>query len=148
MWMTESNYAEDLTQDVLVEVFHSAASFRHESSFRTWLYSIARNVCRRHLRSGRFRSYTSIDQVDEPVQDKRSDPYDSMVRSEAEQALGKAIEELPPEQRITLLLKEWQELSYNEIADILEVPVGTVRSRLHNARASLAARLAPYREGT
>lgn len=146
VWLTEPQCAEDLTQDVFVEVYRSAGSFRHKSSFRTWLYSIAKNVCRGYQRSQRYRLSSSIEALDEPLLDDNSDPYNSVVHSEAHQALRRALEQLTLDQRVTLLLKEWEDLSYIEIAEVLEVRVGTVRSRLHTARAMLAERLARYRD--
>jgi RNA polymerase sigma-70 factor (ECF subfamily) len=143
LWLSGPGNAEDLTQDVFVELFRSAKSFKGDSSFRTWLYGIARNVCRRHQRAQKFKRIlfsagTTIDRI----QDEVASPYEQARQVETSMYLDKAIGSLSPGQRVTLLLRVWEGLSYEAIATVLQVPVGTVRSRLHHARAKLAKKLA------
>lgn len=138
--------AEDIAADIWIEVFRSAASFRGESSFRTWLYSVGRNVClhwkkRRGLASERLVPLENGD--DEPVDAPDGEPamLDALERSERGRLVRAAVERLPPHHRVVLLLREWEGLSYDEIARALDLPLGTVRSRLHNALARLTLHL-------
>lgn len=142
LWLSDPVNAEDLTQDVFVELFRSAKSFSGNSSFRTWLYGIARNVCRRHQRAQRFKlALFSVGTTVDGIPDESESPYDRARHVETSKCLGKAIDSLSPDQRVTVLLRVWEDLSYEEIATVLHVPIGTVRSRLHHARAKLAQKL-------
>jgi RNA polymerase sigma-70 factor (ECF subfamily) len=139
--------AEDATQDVLVEIYRSLSRFEGRSRLRTWMFGIARNVCRRRLRSGPWRSLGVIHIIDsgETVRDLPDMTLDldtALERREIREAVERAIEGLSPEHRRVVLLREIEGLSYEEIAEVLDIPKGTVRSRLHNARATLAGVLA------
>ena len=138
-WSIGDDEADDVAQDVFVEVYRSLATWRRRSIFRTWLYGVARNVCRRHARrvAARVPVHGRIDVDDLP------DPSDPALRAAQRDAnavvLLAAIAGLPPGQRATIMLRAWEGLSYDEIAAAMNVPVGTVRSRLHAARRTLAA---------
>lgn len=141
--------AEDATQEVFLQLFRSARSFRHRSKFRTWLYSLARNVCRQHAAKLRRRPFTPWreDAEEDPVleiPDGQPGPLDQIEEEERHRLLRAAVEGLPPHHRGVLLLRDWEDLSYEEIAEVMQVPVGTVRSRLFHARAALARQLAGY----
>lgn len=140
-WSIGGDEADDAAQDVFVEVYRSLASWRRRSTFRTWLYGVARNVCRNHARRGAARSHIhgGIDVDDLPG---ASNPYLRVAQSDANALLLAAIARLPPEQRVTLMLRAWEGLPYDEIAVVTDVPLGTVRSRLHTARRTLAAAIA------
>lgn len=138
-WMVDEN-AEDLTQDIFVEVHRSLATWRHRSSFRTWIYGVARNVCRRHLRDEGTRRRFWGQAEHEPV-DSGPGPLQRLDDSEQNRALLEAIANLSAAQRVTLMLRAWEGMSYDEIAAVTAVPKGTVRSRLHAARQSLAKTL-------
>ncbi len=144
IWQVGRSQAEDLAQDIFVEVFRSAHTFRGRSSFSTWLYSVAKNVCRRHIRkrstSPRLLSLVDSEDFGE-VPDPTMDTARSAQTKESEGLVRQAVEELPLEHRMTLILREWEGLSYQEIAEALKIPVGTVRSRLFNARSMLAEKL-------
>ncbi|MCH9651238.1 MAG: RNA polymerase sigma factor [Deltaproteobacteria bacterium] len=144
IWQVGRSQAEDLAQDIFVEVFRSAHTFRGRSSFSTWLYSVAKNVCRRHIRK-RSTAPKILSLVDSEnfgeVPDPTMDTARSAQTKESQGLVRKAVEELPMEHRMTLILREWEGLSYQEIAEVLKIPVGTVRSRLFNARSMLAERL-------
>jgi len=145
-WYTAGtpNEAEDVAQDVLVEALRSLPSFRGQSRFSTWLFGVARNVCRRACRSaragGRWRSIEGEPIYDIP--DLSLDPLLALERSELRAVVWSAIRALSPEQRSVLVLREMEGFSYDEIALSLGIPAGTVRSRLHNGRAMMATRLA------
>jgi RNA polymerase sigma-70 factor (ECF subfamily) len=137
--------AEDITQEVFFQLYRTADRFRRRSTFRTWLYSLARNVChnqmRRHRRFARGRADLQPETALAGLADGRPGPDARCERSEAAQRVGAAVRRLPERLRAVLLLREWEDLSYPEIASVLGVPVGTVRSRLHKAREVLAGQL-------
>jgi RNA polymerase sigma-70 factor, ECF subfamily len=139
--------AEDVMQEVLLQLHRSSPTFANGSTFRTWLYGLAKNVCRHELR--RNRRDPAVESVgDEPllqVPDGGLDPLEAIARDEREAAIRRAVEKLPDHYRIVLKLRDWDELSYAQIAETLDIPVGTVRSRLHNGRVLLAGFLDRYR---
>lgn len=136
-WSIGDDEADDAAQDVFVEVHRSLANWRRRSTFRTWLYGVARNVCRRHVRrvAARGHVHGGIDVDDLPG---ASNPALRVAQGDANALLLRAIAQLPPDQRVTLMLRAWEGLRYDEIAAATDVPVGTVRSRLHTARRTLA----------
>lgn len=140
-WSIGDHDADDAAQDVFVEMYTSLATWRRRSTFRTWLYGVARNVCRRHLRRDAARGHVhgGMDVDDLPG---ASNPALRAAQSDANTMLLAAITRLPPDQRVTLMLRAWEGLPYDEIAAATDVPVGTVRSRLHTARRTLAAAIA------
>lgn len=146
LWQLDGgrDLAEELTQEIFFQLYRSARTFRHRSRFRTWLYSLARNVCRQHQRRSRSESgWVSWGEEGEAaaVADGRPGALERLAAAEAQARVRAAVASLPPLFRTVLILRDWEELSYKEIAQVLEVPVGTVRSRLYNARSALAAAL-------
>jgi RNA polymerase sigma-70 factor, ECF subfamily len=131
-------WAEDVTQDVFVTVVRAARRFEGRSTFRTWLFGIALNICRDYLRRERD---TAGDEVLAAVPDASLDPLQRLERSERVRRVRTAVRELTPQHRLVLRLREDENMSYDEIARTLGVPLGTVRSRLHNARVTLARAL-------
>jgi RNA polymerase sigma-70 factor (ECF subfamily) len=134
--------AEDLTQEIFIEAYRALPSFERRSSFRTWLYAIARNVTRHHRRRPVWDGPAADD--DEAligVPDGRPDPLAALEHKRVQRAVRAAINTLSPHHRAAIFMREIDGLSYHEIAEALHVPVGTVRSRLHNARALLVHRL-------
>ncbi|MDE2039527.1 MAG: sigma-70 family RNA polymerase sigma factor [Elusimicrobia bacterium] len=132
--------AEDLAQEVWVQAYRSIDRFEGRSAARTWLYGICRNVC---LAWARRRSQTlSLDESAESGEttwpDGEPEPLERLLREESTGLVRRCLEALPAGQRAALVLREWEGLSYEEIAEALDVPLGTVRSRLHNAMAGLA----------
>ena len=140
--------AEDVAQDILIEVHRSLGGYEGRSRFRTWMFGLARNVC---LRRRRAANETLCEAAGEKTLRELPDASvdlanTALERREVQEAVRCAIEELGPGHR-DVVLREIEGLSYEEIAAVLEVPIGTVRSRLHNARAALAERLAPLARG-
>lgn len=121
--------AEDAAQEILLRAFGKMPQFRGESEFSTWLYRLALNYCLEHKRGLARRSALLEANFEAPAPTPNH-----AQRLETRFALEAALDGLPDELRITLILREWHELSYDEIALILRVPLGTVRSRLHEAR--------------
>jgi RNA polymerase sigma-70 factor, ECF subfamily len=137
--------AEDATQDALVEAFRSLRRFAGRSRLRTWIFGLARNVCLRRRRAAARSLPASRDAGDEEalraIPDAADDLEALLARHETTERVRREIEGLTPEHRVVVLLREIEGLSYEEIASAVGVPVGTVRSRLHNARAALALSL-------
>jgi RNA polymerase sigma-70 factor, ECF subfamily len=150
--------AEDLTQDVFVRVVKSAATFKHEARFTTWVYSIARNLCIDHLRKMSLRRHPSLDQAsgkdeDGPTLGERianKHPSTAADRSATSTDIGerivKAVEALPPEQREVFLLRQTAKVPFKEIAKMTGVPENTVKSRMRYALERLQEALCEYED--
>lgn len=128
--------ADDLTQHVFLTMFRKLGQFNGQSKLETWLYRLATNEALQHLRRSKRRSTAPL--VAEP---ETSDP-DRIGASEEAELLETAMSRLDPELRAVLLLKEQQQLSYQEIAESVGIPEGTVGSRLNRARKELRQELA------
>ncbi len=129
--------ARDVVQEALVQAFLKLESFRHDSAFYTWLYRIAFNVAITHRR--RRRPMTSMgretNHIDPPTDDLT--PAEALERKERCRQVRQAIARLEEEHRAVLVLREIDGCCYETIAEILDLPIGTVRSRLHRARLQL-----------
>ena len=145
--------AADLAQDSFIKAFQSIHRFQGQSAFFTWLYRIAVNSALSHLRKHRFRSFFSLEKIDgdEPVSreiidaltDKSGADRDTYVH-ELQEKLNDAMQKLSIRHRTVVTLFEIDGLSHQEIAEIMDTSVGTVRSRLHYAKQLLQADLQPY----
>ena len=145
--------AADLAQDSFIKAFQSIHRFQGQSAFFTWLYRIAVNSALSHLRKHRFRSFFSLEKIDgdEPVSreiidaltDKSGADRDTYVH-ELQEKLNEAMQKLSIRHRTVVTLFEIDGLSHQEIAEIMDTSVGTVRSRLHYAKQLLQADLQPY----
>ncbi|HSF14412.1 MAG TPA: sigma-70 family RNA polymerase sigma factor [Vicinamibacteria bacterium] len=146
--------AVDVSQEVFLQIYRKLASFRRKASLRTWIYRIVINRAKNRRRwwKRREREMTAmpIDEAEAsphwelaaPVQ-AASSPHQALERKEAGQILRRAIDRLPFDQKTILLLKEIEGLSYEEISMTLDLPLGTVKSRLARARSSLRQKLDP-----
>lgn len=136
--------ARDVTQEAFLKAFRSLRGFKGEARFSSWLYQIALNLCRDRLRRKRGRAFVSLDSVEEdgglPAQADLS-PYDLAERGALCGLVRGALAELPDEQREVIVLKEYQELTFAEIAEILDVPLSTVKTRLYRGLVGLRGRL-------
>jgi RNA polymerase sigma-70 factor (ECF subfamily) len=135
--------ARDIVQDAFVQAFLKLDTFQHSSAFYTWLYRIAFNLSASQRR--RRRAAVSVEHVREtsglePV-DNGEDPSERLEREERCRQVRQAIAELSEEHRTVLVLREMDGCCYESIAKILDLPVGTVRSRLHRARLQLREQL-------
>jgi RNA polymerase sigma-70 factor (ECF subfamily) len=136
--------AEDLTQDIFLKIFKALRTFDRRANFQTWLISISRNLCIDHYRSVRKERETMARDVDaselSPVSRERS-PLSQLEQVDLKQIIRQALAELPPALRQAVVLRDLQEFSYQEIADQLGLPEGTVKSRINRGRFELARQL-------
>lgn len=144
--------ADDLAQEVFLQVLRSADRFRGQSRFRTWLYGVANHVCRHWVRSTSRRQRVLVEGTGEdsgsaelPQVDERPDALDRLQREERARSVRDAVAGLSSDHKQVLLLADWEDMSYPEIAEALAIPVGTVKSRVHHARLQLAGALAELR---
>ena len=147
--------AEDVTQEVFISVFKTVDSFRGESKFSTWLLRIAANHCKNRIKYLARRPTEGVDTDDtgqQPAPGASSGPalqahIDGpdvlMEYAEMDRIMQHAIDALPEEHKLLVILRDVDELSYEEIAEITGLPLGTVKSRLHRARTELARVLGP-----
>ena len=145
--------ASDLTQDAFIKAFQSINRFQGQSSFFTWLYRIGINSTLTHLRKNRLRTFFSLEKVDEEdrqsaevieaLTDKTGAERDVFVH-ELQEKLNEAMQKLSIKHRTVVTLFEIDGLSHQEIAEVMNCSVGTVRSCLHYAKQLLQAELQPY----
>ncbi len=140
--------AFDLTQEAFVKAWRNLGSFQQEAAFSTWLFRLTSNVCIDFLRAKKRRTTVSLTMREEDSEDSQLDlpdpaisPEEAVIRSEDRQALARAMNELPVEYRQILTLRAIDDLSYSQIAQVLELEEGTVKSRLSRARARLREKL-------
>jgi RNA polymerase sigma-70 factor, ECF subfamily len=146
--LNDRELALDATQEAFLKAYRGLARFRAESRFYTWLFRIAVNeATTAHRRRSRRRA-GSLDavgsegeRVPEPAADASYDPEAEVARGDERSVLMAAIAELDEEQARVVVLRDVEQLSYQEVADILEIPLGSVKSRLHRARHALKTRL-------
>ena len=132
--------AEEITQTVFLKAWKGFSQFRGDAALRTWLYRLTRNACTDLFRQNQKRRDTlSLEAEDlAPIPDSRPSPEEETLRREQARHLRAALARLPEHHRTILLLREMEGLDYEAIAQTLELPIGTVRSRLARARKALA----------
>jgi len=141
--------AEDLTQDIFLKIFKALGTFDRRANFQTWIISISRNLCIDHYRSVRKERQTIARDVDagdlQPASAERG-PHAVAEHQDLRAMLRQALEMLPSTLRTAVVLRDLQELSYQEIADRLALPEGTVKSRINRGRIELAHQLRRLQE--
>jgi RNA polymerase sigma-70 factor (ECF subfamily) len=142
--------AEDITQEAFIKAYRALPAFRGESAFYTWLYRIAINTAKNSLMSSRRRLVDYDLDLQDPedyasqVLLKDSDtPEGMLLTDEIRQTVQEAMEQLPDDLREAITLRELEGLSYEEIAQVMDCPVGTVRSRIFRAREAIDKKLRP-----
>jgi len=142
-WLTRNEYdAEDIVQDAFLRAMRSFDTFIPGRDARAWLLAIVRNCCRTWLTRNRSQEPTvQLDESSPAVVGTWPDPEATLIKNANAQVVHQAMEELPAEYREILVLRELEELSYKEIAQVVEIPLGTVMSRLSRARRELYIRL-------
>ena len=133
--------AEDACQEVWLAIHKALPSYRGEAKLTTWMYGVAARVCSKLRRKRRL---AVVPQLEADPLDPRPGPEDQALGGELTDRVREAIDALPDGQREVVHLRQLEDLSYAEIAEVLNIPVGTVRSRLHHGMARLTEALQPY----
>ena len=133
--------AQEVAQEAFIRAHRALGDFRGDAKLSTWLYAITSRLCLNRLASGERRLVRQGEDALLRLADAAPRPDVALERSELEAALQRAVAELPEDGRIVVVLRDLEGLSYEEIAQVLELPLGTVRSRLHRARADLKDKL-------
>lgn len=142
-WLTRNEQdAEDIVHDALLRALRSFDSFIAGRDARAWILAIVRNCCRTWLKKNRLHEASlPLDEHSPAATGTWSNPEAALISGANSQIVRDALEEMPLEYREILILRELEELSYKEIAEIIEIPLGTVMSRLSRARRELYSRL-------
>ena len=150
-FIRDSNEVEDVTQEAFIKAYRALPSFRGDSAFYTWLYRIGINTAKNYLVAMGRRAPTTTDIDSEEAEgfedgDQLRDlntPENEMMSRQVAETVNQTLEELPEELRTAITLREIEGLSYEDIANIMNCPIGTVRSRIFRAREAVAERLRP-----
>jgi len=143
---------DDIAQEVFIRVYRSLSKFKFDASFFSWLYRITMNLCIDEIRKRKIRRVLSLDYLTEDVlensmKDKNnSTASDSIFTEEKQRMVQSALQRLTPEHREVLVLREYQDLSYDEIAETLGLRVEAVKSRIFRARKEMRSLLSDYFE--
>jgi RNA polymerase sigma-70 factor (ECF subfamily) len=144
---------EDVTQEAFIKAYRALPKFRGDSAFYTWLYRIAANAAKNHLVALGRRPTTDLAlddsesyEVPGRLKDNES-PDEVIMGQQLEAVISQAIDALPLELKAALTLREFEGLSYDEIAEVLECPIGTVRSRIFRAREAIDQKVASQMRG-
>jgi RNA polymerase sigma-70 factor (ECF subfamily) len=146
--------AADLAQETFVRIFKAISNFKEQSSFSTWVYRITTNVCLDEIRKRKNKKVVSIDEdihmddgdMKRQVISEDPGPDEAAERAEVRRVVNNAINRLPEDQRVVITLRDLHGMSYEEIAKILDLPGGTVKSRINRARLALKNVLSSERE--
>lgn len=146
--------AGDLSQEVLIRIYKSIGSFKEQSSFSTWIYRITTNVCLDEIRKRKNRKIISLDEeirledgeMKRQIESDEPSPEETAEAEDLKKIVNDAIGRLSEEHRIVIVLRDLQGLSYEEIAEVLKCPEGTVKSRINRGRQALKNILASKRE--
>jgi RNA polymerase sigma-70 factor (ECF subfamily) len=150
-FIRDSTEVEDVTQEAFIKAYRALPSFRGDSAFYTWLYRIGINTAKNYLVALGRRAPTTTDIDSEEAEgfedgDQLRDlntPENEMMSRQVAETVNQTLEELPEELRTAITLREIEGLSYEDIANIMNCPIGTVRSRIFRAREAIAERLRP-----
>ena len=148
-YLRDQDEVQDVTQEAFIKAYRALPRFRGDSAFYTWLYRIAINTAKNHLVSRSRRPPSSDVDIDEGEFQENSgaladiqNPENSLATDQLEAVVYKAIDDLAEDLKVAVTLREFEGLSYEEIADIMECPVGTVRSRIFRAREAIEKKIA------
>jgi len=149
-YVKDPSEAQDVAQEAFIKAYRALGNFRGDSAFYTWLYRIAINTAKNYLvsRSRRYSDYQidiqDAEQVENSAQLKVMEtPEYLLLNDEIVKVIKAAIEKLPEEMKVAIMLREFEGMSYEDIAQTMECPVGTVRSRIFRAREAIDEKLSP-----
>ncbi len=152
-YVKDYNHAQDISQEAFIKAYRALANFRGDSAFYTWLYRIAINTAKNHLLSLSRRPPSSDVEADKAIQldagerlKERATPENDLMQLEIATTVRDTINALPDELRIAITLREMEGLSYEAIAQSMDCPIGTVRSRIFRAREAIDTKLRPLIE--
>jgi len=152
-YIYDSGEVEDVCQEALIKAYRAIGSFRGESAFYTWLYRIAVNTAKNYLISqGRRPPQSDIDAEDAVKTEigatmrETGTPEANALTRELAEAVTRAVDDLPEDLKMAITLREIEGLSYDEIAEVMSCPIGTVRSRIFRARDAIDRELKPLLE--
>ena len=135
---------EDLEQEVYIKAWKNADKYEERGKFKSWINTVAKNVSKDYLKSACFRNYnnsTSGDYALDTIKDKKLSPEELSISQERQSRIISAIEELKPKLKETIMLCEIHGYTYEEAAKKLRCPIGTIKSRIYNAKKELAEKL-------
>lgn len=146
--------AQDIVSEAFIRVHNALPNFRGDANFTTWLYRIVKNVFLDERKKQRVRSHSSLEEmidledsaVSRQVEDPNPGPHWVVERGERADTIQSAVRTLPEAQRVMIALYHFQHRSYEEIAEIMGLPIGTVKSRLNRARLALKSKLSDTKE--
>ena len=141
-FVNDLDLAEDLVQDTLLKLYTHKDSYREIAKFSTWLYTIAANLARTELRKKKRRKTFSVTELSRDdrefiIASSDVDPSEDLSSQNFEKSVQRALAELPDDFKTIIILRDIQELSYDEISKIVDVPLGTVKSRINRGRVKL-----------
>lgn len=153
-YLRDQDEVVDVTQEAFIKAYRALPRFRGDSAFYTWLYRIAINTAKNHLVSkSRRPPDTDVDIGEGEFQDNSAvlrdieNPENALATDQLETVVYKAIDDLPEELKVAVTLREFEGLSYEDIAEVMECPVGTVRSRIFRAREAIEKKIAAIDQG-
>lgn len=138
------SYNEDIEQEVYIRTWKNISKYKESGKFKSWISTITANLCRDYMKSSYFRhSQNSVTEEDELIQikDEKENIESELIRKQRQKKIMSAIDALKPKLREVIIMYEMQEMSYEEISEKLNCPIGTIRSRLFNARKELSVTL-------
>lgn len=149
-YVSDHSEAQDVAQETFIRAYRALGNFRGDSAFYTWVYKIAINTAKNHLVALGRRPPTDDVAVDDAMHfsadsqlKDRATPENELLRQEIERHVTAAVDELPAELRMAITLREVDGLSYEDIAEAMNCPIGTVRSRIFRARDAIDRRIRP-----
>lgn len=137
--------AKELIQETFLRIFSRKASYTPDYAVSTWIYTIALNLARSELRKKKLRRFISLDFIKDEIDAELPDKIDLRAES-LSPIIEQAIAKLPEDYKTAFILCDIQRLPYQQIAEVMRVPVGTVKSRINRARSMLRDKLKPYKE--
>jgi len=152
-FVSDVGEVEDVTQEAFIKAYRALPNFRGDSAFYTWLYRIASNTAKNHMVSRGRRPSSDADVADAEYFDEgealreTETPENHYLGQELAKVVAGALDELPEELRLALTLREFDGMSYEEISEVMDCPVGTVRSRIFRAREAVDNRVKSQMQG-
>ena len=136
-FFAERDIASDVTQEIFIKVFHNLDKYKEEKNFSSWIFAISRNYCIDYWRKNKKYMLNSRE-LDENIGTGKPTPEENLILESEIDGLRKKLAQLDPELRLIIILRDIQDLSYQEIAERFSIPEGTVKSRINRARLKLA----------